>query len=80
MTMLALADITPLDTGVLIAALVLTLAAIAFFVSAVFRVLFSRLDVPMKIVWTVFALAAPLLGPRLWFLVGRKRVPAQQNG
>ena len=73
-------DLTPMDTGTLIAALVLTLAAFALFAAAAFTILFSRLDVPMKIVWIVFVFAAPLLGALLWFFVGRKRVPAHQNG
>ncbi|PWV55365.1 PLD nuclease N-terminal domain-containing protein [Nocardiopsis sp. L17-MgMaSL7] len=80
MTMWTLADLTPVDIGVLTVGLVLTLAAFVLFIAAVFSVLFSRLDVPMKIVWIVFVFAAPLIGALLWFFVGRKRAPAHQIG
>lgn len=74
----------PVETWVaavlVIGALLVALAAFVLIVAAVFSILFSGLDVPMKLVWIVLVFLAPLIGALLWFLIGRNRVPAPQYG
>ncbi|PWV55263.1 MULTISPECIES: PLDc N-terminal domain-containing protein [Nocardiopsis] len=84
MTLLNLFESMTPETGIalalMIGALLVGLAAIVLIVAAVFSILFSRLDVPMKLVWIVLVFLAPLIGALLWFLIGRNRVPAQRYG
>lgn len=82
MPLLTLTDSIPLETGLvaalLIGAVVVTLAVVVLIIAAVFSILFSGLDVAMKLVWIVLVFLAPLIGALLWFLIGRNRVPAHQ--
>lgn len=84
MPLLTLTDSMPVETGVaallVLGALVVALAVLGLIIAAVFSILLSRLDVPMKLVWIVLVCLAPLIGALLWFLIGRNRVPAQQFG
>ncbi|HWD01563.1 MAG TPA: PLD nuclease N-terminal domain-containing protein [Amycolatopsis sp.] len=55
---------------------VLVLAPMILFLAALVSVLGSPLTGGMKVVWVVFAFCAPLLGPLLWFFVGRRSAEA----
>jgi hypothetical protein len=84
MSPLSLAATVPVETwvggGLLITALLAALAAFVLVVAAVFSILFSRLDVAMKLVWIVLVFLAPVIGALLWFLIGRSRTPAPGYG
>jgi membrane protein DedA with SNARE-associated domain len=58
------------STGILIMLVVLLPAVL--FVAALVSILASHQTSGMKVVWVVFALCAPFLGPVLWFFVGRR--------
>lgn len=82
MPLLTLTDSIPVETGVaavvVFGALLVALAVVVLIIAAVFSILLSRLDVPMKLVWIVLVCLAPLIGALLWFLIGRNRVPAHR--
>lgn len=80
MDLLALAQATPGETALaafgLTAVLVAAVAAAVLVIAAVIGIIASRLDGGMKVVWLVLVVVAPFIGSLLWFLVGRRRVPA----
>ncbi|MFY7064626.1 PLDc N-terminal domain-containing protein [Nocardiopsis changdeensis] len=80
MDMLTLAQALPGETALaafgLTAALLVAAAAVVFVVAAVISIIASRTDGGMKLVWLVLVVVAPFIGSALWFLVGRRRVPA----
>lgn len=45
---------------------------LVMFVSALVGVLRSPMTPGMKLVWTVASFAAPVLGPLVWFMFGRR--------
>lgn len=54
------------------AAVILSLAYVVLFVSALISVIGSALSGGMKLMWVVFAFIAPFIGSSLWFLIGRR--------
>ncbi|MBB4685075.1 PLDc N-terminal domain-containing protein [Amycolatopsis jiangsuensis] len=73
----ALADsmIEATDVGSYLGAgLIVALVAVplVFFIAALVSVLGSPLGCGVKLLWIVFAFCAPLLGPLLWFLLGKR--------
>ncbi|MEU5547915.1 PLD nuclease N-terminal domain-containing protein [Streptomyces sioyaensis] len=54
------------------AAVILTLAYVGLFVSALISIIRSALSGGMKLIWVVFAFIAPFIGSSLWFLIGRR--------
>ncbi|GAA3181658.1 MULTISPECIES: PLD nuclease N-terminal domain-containing protein [Streptomyces] len=55
------------------------LAFVVLFIGALVSILKARMDAGMKLVWVVFAFIAPFLGSLLWFLIGRRSLPAYRR-
>ncbi|MEU4674738.1 PLD nuclease N-terminal domain-containing protein [Amycolatopsis sp. NPDC023774] len=72
----ALAATDGAHVAVAVGIVALCLITVIFFVAALVSILGSPLTGGMRLVWIVFAFCAPILGPLLWFLVGRRSAEA----
>ncbi|WP_369213438.1 PLD nuclease N-terminal domain-containing protein [Streptomyces flavofungini] len=63
-----------LGYGLAAVIVVLILAYVALFIGALISIVASPLSRGMKLVWVVFAFAAPFIGSLLWFLIGRREL------
>ncbi|MBR8743022.1 PLD nuclease N-terminal domain-containing protein [Nocardiopsis sp. MG754419] len=82
MSMTPLLDATTIETlatiGVPAVFALGFLAVVVLVIAAVFSILFSRIDVGMKVVWFIFVIIAPVIGALLWFFIGRNQTPVRQ--
>ncbi|MDQ0960731.1 4-amino-4-deoxy-L-arabinose transferase-like glycosyltransferase [Streptomyces sp. B4I13] len=69
---LAATSVEVAGAAVTLAFILCGFAAVVLFISALVSILKSRLTGGMKLVWIVFAFAAPFLGSLCWFVIGRK--------